>query len=74
MVMLCFVSLMTPTAAVMISLVLHREAGSFPMEILLVFFFLKILVMLMRGTGDKVLYVYIVGTIHHKEDASTVYC
>ena len=76
MVMLCSVSLMPPTAAVTVSLVVHRESGSFLMELWLVFFLLMLLVAVtpLQGIGDKVLYVYIDRTIHQKEDVSIVNC
>ena len=51
-ILLCSVSLITPTAVVTVSLVVHREAGSFPMEITF-----QALAMASTETEDKVLYV-----------------
>ena len=73
----CSVSLMTPTAAVALRLVvLHREAGTFPVELLLVVFLVMLLITetSFHETEDKMLYVFCDTKIHLKEDVSAVYC
>ena len=73
----CSVSLMPPTAAVVLR-GLYQESGSFPMEmcflLLLISFCMVAMALASAETEDRVLHVYFDSTIHHKEDVSDVNC
>ena len=72
----CSVSLMPPTAVVTVSLVVHRETGSFPMELLFLVFLIMFLALQTTSTEaeDKVFYAFFDSTLHQKEDVLAVNC
>ena len=70
----CSVLLMTPTAAVAFR-GWYQESGGFPMELLPLLLLVQVVSLgASPETEDKVLHVYIVGTMHQKEDVSAVNC